>query len=282
MNDARRSKQERMKQARKKNAELYFEYCFKQSLNNDILKESLIELMKYIFFLRHQIPIPYKLLLTEYQMYLKGQEKKRTLPNTYQIKMKKFIEGSVQLFRDLDEVFSNRFPAKIILMFGSTLVSPKEVIFISMDFNHCSSVATNVTSFEKQINISQVASKKLMKFFITSEKIKEFATIPQCNIFLFLAFQEPEEKIESLSFVSKLRFQYPKRGTKHQISLSCCLDKQEHVEEIKVAVSSDDGLMEQMENCSISGDKEKDYHWYLSLQKLHGFREHKKLNDTWI
>ena len=276
MNDARK------KQATKKNAELCFEYCFKQSLNNDILKESLIELIKYILFLRHQIPIPYKLLLTEYQIYLKGQEKKRTLPNTYQIKMKKFIEGSVQLFQDLDEVFSNRFPAKVILMFGSTLVSPKEVIFINMDFNHCNSVAKNVTSFEERRNISQVLSKKLMKFFITNEKIKEFATIPQCNIFLLLAFQEPEEKIQSLSFVPKLRFQYPNRGTSHQISLSCCLDKQEYIEEMKVVVSSDDGLVEQMENCFISDDKEKNYHWYLSLQKLHGFREHKKLNDSWI
>ena len=276
MNDARK------KQATKKNAELCFEYCFKQSLNNDILKESLIELIKYILFLRHQIPIPYKLLLTEYQIYLKGQEKKRTLPNTYQIKMKKFIEGSVQLFQDLDEVFSNRFPAKVILMFGSTLVSPKEVIFINMDFNHCNSVAKNVTSFEERSNISQVLSKKLMKFFITNEKIKEFATIPQCNIFLLLAFQEPEEKIQSLSFVPKLRFQYPNRGTSHQISLSCCLDKQEYIEEMKVIVSSDDGLVEQMENCFISDDKEKNYHWYLSLQKLHGFREHKKLNDSWI
>lgn len=271
----------RKKQARK-NAELYFEYCFKQSLSNDVLKESLIELMKYILFLRHQIPIPYKLLLTEYQIYLKGQEKKRTLPNTYQIKMKKFIEGSVQLFQDLDKVFSNRFPAKIILMFGSTLVSPKEVIFINMDFNHCSSVVTDVTSFEEQRNISQVASKKLMKFFITNEQIKELVTIPQCNIFLLLAFQGPEEKIQSLSFVPKLRFQYPKRGTSHQISLSCCSGKQEQVEEMKVAVSNGDGLTEQMENCFISDDKEKDYHWYLSLQKLHGFREHKKLHNTWI
>ena len=271
----------RKKQARK-NAELYVEYCFKQSLSNDVLKESLIELMKYILFLRHQIPIPYKLLLTEYQIYLKGQEKKRTLPNTYQIKMKKFIEGSVQLFQDLDEVFSNRFPAKIILMFGSTLVSPKEVIFINMDFNHCSSVVTDVTSFEEQRNISQVASKKLMKFFITNEQIKELVTIPQCNIFLLLAFQGPEEKIQSLSFVPKLRFQYPKRGTSHQISLSCCSGKQEQAEEMKVAVSNGDGLTKQMENCFISDDKEKDYHWYLSLQKLHGFREHKKLHNTWI
>jgi len=261
------------KQMKKKAVTFNLDHSFNQCLHQGYFSDAVVDMIKYFMFARHQIPVPFPLLKAEYSALQQkkdgGKNEITKRLDKYSNNLFNFMENISVSLNDLSTLYmKNQIPEKIVLIFGSTIISPKEIIIIESNLGcTCIDQEKNVTDATK---LCKTLSRKLLKFIVTNEEIIQLKSLSLVNIFILLCYKRSlsTDLLTNLSFSPRINYQLPSRGLKHQISLcSCCNEQIRNHKELDIA--------EKMSSMTIA----EDCYWYISRNPLKGFRDRMKKGD---
>ncbi|XP_046847428.1 uncharacterized protein LOC124441038 [Xenia sp. Carnegie-2017] len=113
---------------------------FPESLEKVTFASLLIESVKYLMFHRYQTPLPIDQLQAEDERDRRHENARRSprhrpIPAVLK-KKRKFLAEVDDLLINLYQVFLQTDVVEMILLFGATLVSPKEIYSIKFEGNH--------------------------------------------------------------------------------------------------------------------------------------------------
>ena len=251
---------------KKRKAEKYrgleFSYAFPAVVPPVLLSSSVCELLKHMVYLRNQIPMPFLYLQNDYiKNHEKWQQVLTVRGASYKawLKMSNFYQNFSKILEELMHTVEQQQVQKVLVMFGSTIVSPKETIIIEPKVK----VNKDGTTSEKYV---KNACRSLMRTIVTSEVFWDLPTLAPVNIFILISLAD-NQKYSSNIFLPKLNFRLPKRGIIHQLKLTC-----ESVSESNASSNEivDNEFINEFGNLSTVDCEEM---WYQANLSLHGYKE---------
>ena len=251
-----------------KDKNIKFDYVFDGKLNERSIHDCLIELVKYVMYIRYQIPLP---IVTLQNQYAKEEEKWKCAPlcrvnsKSYQswCKLSNFMRNFCQISHSLSDIIERFNVLKIIVAFGSTIISPKESIIIN---NYIEADKTN-----DKLKNGEISSecRNFMKSFITSDSLNGLPTIAPKRIFILICTDIPfPQSSASDIFLPRHNFKEPHRGAIHTFNLRSKQFDSELVTAkpiVEQHESKEDGYV----TSTLEGNTGN---WYLASLPLQGFK----------
>eukprot|EP00794_Sanderia_malayensis_P019925 gene19925-21877_t len=203
---------------------IHFDHFIEGHELQHVLKEGI----KHMIFHRRQIPRP--LMLLEREMRANESRPKALFGENLRKKAATMNSIKSILF-ELDRFILNNSVHKILLLFGSTIVSPKEVYFFLPYFTFQQQRSRDDCLLHEKENIAPLDSKEkridksarmVLQKLITDEYLADMDGMPLTNLFLLvLASKEADVGVPAY-FLPKHSFKVPSRMKKktYQILLT--------------------------------------------------------------
>ncbi|XP_070577148.1 MAD2L1-binding protein-like [Ptychodera flava] len=167
-----------------------------------------METIKYLLYQREQIPMPLEHLKRRYvTQEMESRCKKR--PSLEDRKCLQTLETVEELFSQIDNVFQMTHVNRIMVLFGSTVVSPKEVYVLDLSYLN-SDVIMEDASCKSGV-------RTLMRALITNRVLSEVDSLPKTNTMVLL---ETHRDSHQDWFKPKTSFRMPIRGKRFEIRYS--------------------------------------------------------------
>merc|ERR1712168_648550 len=121
---------------RNKEANVNYTHIFDTPLTNHITCNVFLEVLKFILFTRYQIPFP---LVTLKQQYAREKVKNTATTSIVNVntksyrtwcKLASFVENFARISESMGEIVERFSVRKVIMILGSTVVSPKETFVV--------------------------------------------------------------------------------------------------------------------------------------------------------
>lgn len=193
-------------------SELQIDFVLGEHESDTAKGKLVIECIKYLLYERHQVPTTVDQILrcTELEMAEGGRNVMSRRPTvTSRNDSKKRIQlynDLKRLFQNIEDLFSSSTVSSVVLVFGSTAVSPKESYVINFQTN----VNSNKGSSDIKPESSQKRlSRKLIRTLIMNQELRCFKEISSTPLLVFI--QVPRS-VENSWFKPKQSFKIPWRG----------------------------------------------------------------------
>ncbi|XP_054759620.2 MAD2L1-binding protein-like [Lytechinus pictus] len=175
-------------------------------VTQNIKSRIVTEILKYLLYHREQIPLPFDQLYFQYQRpEINEADHKHTL---FKKRMTQLLKESQELFVNIDSLFQETDISHIIVLFGSTVISPKEVYHIRFLNNEQTSQTLSVKHCVRSVARS----------LITSSPLGDSPLPPVTN--MVLTAHAPRS-CNPTWFKPKANFKVPKMGRHCNIDISC-------------------------------------------------------------
>lgn len=245
----------RIKRVKEKPKPLYFPYLFERSANNGTMAAAVKELIKHLLFMTEQIPMPVDLLKCTYKPTGEMQQigKKRAS----NLRKLKFVENLTNVLDTLVKCFNLYKVQKVVLLLGSTVVSPKLTYLI----------LCRTTEHFNNSAVDNGIVRKLLRTVVTSDQISGHTRgLPIQNIHILISFKEAYYVSEETGgvFSPKANFLLPRNGRTHVFDFNCNEDLSRNVELDFREITPD----KQNEEMCVTID-----YWYGVTLPLKGFKE---------
>ena len=259
---------------KEKPAGISFNYTFDHPLSMLEINNVLKELLKYTMFWRYQIPYTYLSLKAEYDAEMsKGPSTKR---RTKIVKLKSdFVENFENILRDLDEILK-RDVLQIVLIFGSTVISPKETVLIELDdySSKCPQIDDEDVTVRKAVRRT---CQQFLRRVVVGEDFQRTAELRPTKVHvLFSGTRGSFSDFRSGVFVPKLNFRLSSRGLLHRLDLkvvgNLTASPSTVINEEEISLSPDTKLSSGMESLQLESNEEE-LVWFMANTQLKGFVE---------
>ncbi|XP_002741347.1 MAD2L1-binding protein-like [Saccoglossus kowalevskii] len=166
------------------------------------------ETVKFLMYQREQIPMPYEHLKQQIALQEQKERKRLSLETK---KCLQTLSNIDELFKNLERVFEIAQVTRILILFGSTAVSPKEIYILNLNRLHHHDAVSRVNT--------KAGVQSLMRTLITNGPLSEVDTlVPTSTIVLLEAHRD-----SALSwFRPKVTYKLPIRGKRFEIHFSTC------------------------------------------------------------
>lgn len=241
------------------------EHEFSTTLGKQSLQNCFIDLVKYMIYMRNQIPYPHLILE---QTYGKDQHKwlnidssivpHRTKAYKDWCKLSTFIKNFNLIYHDLASLIQSYNVQKVLVIIGSTVVSPTESIVINNYIRKNYPESTN----------NKALCRRLMMNLTMNDDINDLPKLSMKKVYILVKIDKAiPYSDESDIFLPKHNFKQPSRGVIHQINLKCKdVDNGSNKEE-----TSEKNLSGDCTSTSFFGNCDRE-NWYLSKIVLNGFK----------
>lgn len=250
----------------KKNAKTKLDICFQHCFTERIIQRhtlaaAVCEILKHTMFMRYQIPTPFSVLQNEVS-HGTGAQAQTMIPKKSVLKKSKFVKNFALCLNGVSDIVKLGKVQRIFILFGSTIVSPKETITIDITKVYTDDMKdianTETDSYSKKV------CRTLMREIVTNEEIANISKLPPRKIFIVLHLQEPmPPEYTSDIFLPKVQYRLPSRGVFHTFHLS----SREHFENVC------DDVVNGFVNLNLNEPDSGIGYWYASTLDLHGFKE---------
>jgi len=185
-------------------------------------------------------------------------------------KLSTFVENFTKVSEALADIVGKYKVGKVVVIFGSTVISPKETYVIVNDTTTTTSTSPNTDDCNALVSptVSKSGSnisRNLLRSFVTNDIFDGLSsTLPPKKIFILLCMEEaPQETC--VVFLPRNSFKVPTRGPVHYIRLSNGM-----FDDIDLSDDCDKSA------ASIEMDEAETVHetgnWYLASLPLQGFK----------
>jgi len=188
-------------------------------------------------------------------------------------KLSTFVENFSKVSEAVADVVEKCEVSKVVVILGSTVISPKETYVIVNDTTTTTSMLSNTDDCNGVISpaVSKSASnisRNLLRSFVTNDIFDGLSsTLPPKKIFILLCLDEAHTVAmeTSVVFLPRNSFKIPTRGPVHYIRLSN-------------SVSDDINLSDICDESVAGTDEDEDEtahetgNWYLASLPLQGFK----------
>ena len=221
-----RGQSDPLKEKRKKNIGLEFSPV----IEHDIIDTKTIgcigmELINHLLYARSQLPMPLSMLSQMIQRKNVDEQELVVRPRAMTKAKKKEswmknLSTTSSAIRDLFEYYDVR---KVVLIIGSTIVSPKETFLIDL-----TGISNLHLEHSDRPNGSVV--RKFLRNIVLDESISEMSTIPPQNLRILFSLNQSIELDDEFAciFTPNLNYQLPNRGLLHKFTISLPSEGQDH------------------------------------------------------
>eukprot|EP00112_Aurelia_sp_Birch-Aquarium-sp1_P016191 Seg3650.2 transcript_id=Seg3650.2/GoldUCD/mRNA.D3Y31 product="hypothetical protein" protein_id=Seg3650.2/GoldUCD/D3Y31 len=267
--------------------------AFDRYIEGEELFTIMKETFKYVLFLRRQLPLPVMLLEREQQLAEATTTKQGPKPATRLVpvgfkglKWKKrnaAINAINNITNAIEDFVMNTDIKAIALLFGSTIVSPKEIFILRPNFesesgscsdkgnetsaeNRCTSngLQESCTSKDMQKKSYDKTARFVMKHLIINPILSSLGDLRPSNVFTFILSPRCSEEAISCQISPKQNYQIPKRGKFYEIILTNEADSGN-----SSSLTSGKGTIEHLEELQ----RNMDLIWYQARDCVKGFSE---------
>ncbi|XP_072032575.1 MAD2L1-binding protein-like [Amphiura filiformis] len=200
----------------KKTAENY--YC-KIPLHGVVAPHSkarlVVETLKYLMFQRQQIPLPFEQLKFQQRQECEGRNTDKPTKKPLSLEQKRWatlVQSTEELIENIGSLFCVCKVSHILVIFGATIVSPKEVHHIIFtDQTH-----GNVTDDAKLS--TKHCQRQFMRAMITNNNLIDAKTLPLTSTHM-MVFAHRDSGLQW--FKPKANFRMPARGQHYTFEVQC-------------------------------------------------------------
>ncbi|XP_077990048.1 MAD2L1-binding protein-like [Glandiceps talaboti] len=189
-----------------------------------------VETIKHLLYQREQIPMPYEHLKRRYVTKEQKDHSRLSLSSECK-KCLQCLETIDEHFQHLDDVFQITQVTRVMILFGSTAVTPKEMYLVNLHNLHRNYGSAGVTS--------KSGIRCLMRALITNVVLSEADSLCQTNV---LVLVEAHRDSGLNWFKPKLSFKTPSRGKQFEIKFAST-HSDEEVEDENAQFYDDDDLV---------------------------------------
>ncbi|XP_065676011.1 uncharacterized protein LOC100204688 [Hydra vulgaris] len=244
-----------------------FTHNFEKNICRDVFVVALNELLKHILFIRYQIPQPLisiqKEILDEEKLS-ESRDKISRNPNYKRWLQKScFVKGFLEITSSLTKVIRSEIN-KVVFIFGSTVISPKEAIVIHIDDVVFDDAEKENIPMEDTATLVSATCRRLLQDVVTSDQFHN---------------------------LKELNYRLPSRGVVHNIYLKSSmtekinlpLDTVQNISDKKVSTSESIEIdLRNVFNDLAIRERFEGY-WYQANISLRGFKDKSLSNGTdWI
>ncbi|XP_031558462.1 MAD2L1-binding protein-like [Actinia tenebrosa] len=193
-------------------SELKIDFVLGEHDSNAAKGKIVIECIKYLLYERHQVPTTVDQILryTELEMAEGGRNvvsRRPTVSSRNDSKKRIQLYNDLKcLFQNVEHLFSSSTVSSVVLVFGSTAVSPKESYVINFQTNVNSIKGSNDIKSESS---QKRLSRKLIRTLVMNQELRSFKEISSTPL---LVFVRVPRSVENSWFKPKQSFKIPWRG----------------------------------------------------------------------
>ena len=284
-----------VKQQKKKKT-ISFTHVFEKKLCTDVFVVALNELLKHLLFVRYQIPQP----LISIQKDMKYEEQKyneecdvkfpRNTNHKKWLQKSCFVTRFLEITSSLSKIIMRCRINKVVLLFGSTVISPKETVVIHVDQNIFNDADKENMPVEEIAVLTSLTCCRLMQAVVTSDQFNDLKEVSPQNIFVLVNFRDTLLSNDHV-FLPKLNYRLPSRGIVHNIYLKSKIADENNMfigtashhtdisnnKFLSSSLKEDDALYNAFNELGIREQFER--HWYQANVSLRGFKEKSAYNN---
>ena len=250
------------------------------------------ETFKYVLFLRRQLPLPFMLLEREQKLAEAAATRQGPKPVTHPVpvgfkglKWKKrnaAIDSIYHITDAIEDFITNNEVMAIALLFGSTVVSPKEIFILRPKFRSelesscpdkgivtsadekCMSngVQKGCSSCEMQKKSYDKTARLLIKNLVTNPIFSNLGDLRPSNVFTFILSPRCSDEAISCQISPKQNYQIPKKGKFYEITLTNEAGN-------RGGLTNGQGTIQHLEDLQ----RNMDLIWYQAKECVKGFSE---------
>ena len=263
---------------------------FDHNIEGEELFTIIKETFKYVLFLRRQLPLPFMLLEREQKLAeaaaTRQGPKTVTQPVGFKgLKWKKrnaAIDAINNITDAIEDFVMNKEIMAIALLFGSTVVSPKEIFILrpkfrselesscpdksivtSDDDEYMSNGVRKGSAFrEMQKKSYDKTARLLIKNLVTNPIFSNLGDLRPSNVFTFILSPRCSDEAISHQISPKQNYQIPKKGKFYEITLTNEADNSS-------GLTNGRGTIQHLEDLQ----RNMDLIWYQAKECVKGFSE---------
>lgn len=257
------------------------EVKFTENLDRMTCAMLLIETVKYLLFHRYQMPLPFDQLKTEDERDRKMENARRSprtrpLPSVLK-KKRQLIADVEELLTNLHQYFLQFDVYEVVLLFGATVVNPKETYTIrfynTVEKNQIDRMKAECTSGKENLDNMHVRSKfvdkccrELARALFIDPSLNDKGELAATSIHCFIL---APRKLDTTWYQPKASFKLPKKGKCCAIRIYSGIDGRH-----RIFKSNDnhEGIG------TLEDHNEQDMLWFQAPVIIKGYRE--SYNET--
>lgn len=208
-------------------------FVFNHSIEGEELLTVIKEGIKHFLFIRRQLPVPFLLLEREERVLIQRGKKDRHDLGHYKTVKSRKREAAISAVREttnaLDHFAVSRKVYALAILFGSTVVTPKEVFLLRHDFSSQHVLDYNRSEKDPMLlreKMKTIASElnKLGRSFVgnlvTNPILSSLGDIRPTNVFILVLAPKDADGPSSGTFIPKQKYQLPYKGKYYDIVLT--------------------------------------------------------------
>ncbi|EDO48531.1 predicted protein [Nematostella vectensis] len=202
-------------------SEFDIKFSLEENDSREVKAQLLIVFIKHLLHDRFQVPCTIDQIRSEAEEESSkaGQTKKTGLSTDITKKRDKIITDLDILFKNLEELFATADVASVVVIYGSTAVSPKESYILQFDANSSNSFTLSSSNKENLCSsgLTNRLCRKLIRALISNPVLSKFQEIPLTPMLVFVSVPRT---VKNYWFRPKPSFKVPWRGNRFRISVS--------------------------------------------------------------